>query len=165
MSLPSMAVPIARLLSICCAASFCGCASVRLPLCQDLARTTYNKPVEGNEVSRYTRDVAERWRLDLTLLSPFAMRVTGDVWNVNRFQAEYPFLVCGFDPVHVLIPHDTYLRCMQHAPDWIVIVQSDKPENLMVTQTLYEATCASGRPVAVSDALRPANRSVSFPKR
>lgn len=146
MKLLSIAVPRRWQWSVCCALFLWGCASARLPLCEDLARTTYDSSVEGNEVSKYTRKVAEHRHLDLTVLSPFVMIVTGEQWKVERFQAEYPFMVCGFAPEHVTIPHDTYLRCMDHVAQWITIVQSDKPEDLMLQGTEYEPVCASGAP-------------------
>jgi hypothetical protein len=129
---------------VCCTLLLCGCASVRLPLCEDLAHTTYSTPAEANEVSRYAREVAARWNLELTVLSPFAMQVTGEDWKLRRFQAEYAFMVCAFSPKRVTVPHDTYLRCMDHVAQWMTIVQSGNPENLMLQATEYEPVCASG---------------------
>lgn len=127
-------------------ATVAGCATIRLPLCKDLAQTTYKQPptLGGSDIGAYTWEVARRQHLELKALSPFAMDVTGAVWNLRRFQTDYPFLACSFDPDRVVIPRDTYLQCMGHIDEWTAIVQSGSPENLMLRETLYEATCASG---------------------
>jgi hypothetical protein len=130
--------------AVCVVATAIGCTSVRLPLCVDLARTTYDSQTSGSEVTSYMRDVATTWHLEMTILSPFAMLVSGNIVAVGRFRKEYGMMVCGFDPQKVTVPHDTYLRCMDHVQTWIQIVQSSEPENLFIQQTEYEPVCASG---------------------
>jgi len=118
---------------------------MRVPLCGDLARTTYETPTDGSEVSRYMRAVAADWNLNLIVISPFAMEVSGDIFAEKRFLKEYPLMVCGFDPKRVAVPHDTYLRCMDHVTTWIEIIQSQHPDNLFIEETEYEPVCASGK--------------------
>lgn len=132
--------------SVSCAAILSGCASAHLPLCPDLARTTYSAPYSNSVISSYTLTVAKERQIDLEILSPFVMRASGSVWAINRFTADYRFLACGFAPEHVTVPHETYLRCMDHVQQWMTIIKSDKPEDLMLQETIYEPVCASGAP-------------------
>ena len=123
-----------------------GCtSSIQVPLCGDLARTTYRTvPVESSEISSYTRSVAADLNLKLEILSPFVMRVSGLDSRVAKFMEDYPTMLCGFDPVQVTVPHDTYLSCTSHAKKWIDVVQAGKPEDLMLQNMIYEPICASG---------------------
>ncbi len=122
------------------------CATIRVPLCGDLARTlpSGDGSHSHQDVSDYTVEAAKKMGVNLTVLSPFVMTVHGFTPYVNKFQSDYPFLVCGFDPSRVVVPYETYLRCMDHVNDWVRIVGSEKPEDLMLPGTEYEATCASG---------------------
>ena len=123
-----------------------GCtSSVQVPLCGDLARTTYrNVPVENSEISSYTRSVANDLKLKLEILSPFVMRVSGIDSNLTKFMEDYPVMLCGFDPVKVTVPHNTYLSCTSHAKKWISVVQSGSSQDLMLQDMIYEPLCASG---------------------
>lgn len=137
---------IAGLVSMVLAIS--GCTTARLPLCADLARTTSGPAQGGAVIGQYVLDNAAQLHVTLRPISPFAVMASGRRDRVKRFELDYPHMVCAFSPRHVTVPRDTYLQCMGHVLDWIRIIQSGSPQNLMVRETLYEATCASGAPMA-----------------
>jgi hypothetical protein len=122
------------------------CSTTRLPLCPDLAKTTYTSSDDPTVYGKYVTINASRLNITLAALSPYVMRVTGTPWDVANFKSDYRFEVCAFSASQVTVPHETFLRCMDHADQWVGIVNSKAPENLMLTEYEYESTCASGRP-------------------
>lgn len=121
-----------------------GCASVRLPLCPDLAKTTYRQGEPKTLYGKYVELNASALSVNLRTLSPFVMRASGTVWHLHQFKHDYSFEVCAFSAGKVTVPRETYLRCMDHVRKWIAIVNSPEPADLMLREYEYEPVCASG---------------------
>lgn len=121
-----------------------GCAVTKVPLCPAIARNSYPAGTwNGDPVNRYVAFQAERRELQLSPLSPFIAEVRGATGNVVWLQRNYRFMLCAFDPVQELADKSTYESCMAHADEWARIVQSEHPEHLLASQTLFEASCAT----------------------
>lgn len=121
-----------------------GCASVKVPLCPTIARSSYGPGESASPVNKMVLEEVKRSNLELRQLSWFAAEVSGASNSVKRLEDNYAHLVCAFDPA--LHPasaiRQDFLSCMKHANEWVRIVQSPRPEELMATQTLFLENCA-----------------------
>lgn len=119
-----------------------GCTTTaKLPLCPAIAKNSYPNGTEIHPVNKYTVDVMEKKDISAILLSEFTAEFSGYYSDIKWLEDNYSFLVCGFKPELELHPKATYISCMQHAVEWLKIVQSDEPELLMIDQTKFKANC------------------------
>jgi hypothetical protein len=119
-----------------------GCASARLPLCPKIAAVSFQGGARtGAVVNNYLAAQGNERNVKISPISAFAATFHGSVFSIAWFQGNYAFMLCAFDPKQVVNYEAVYLSCMSHAPEWVKIVQSSKPEDLMVTQTHYADVC------------------------
>lgn len=120
-----------------------GCASVRLPLCPAIAHNTYQDSNVKSPIGKLVAEAAEIRNIKITPLSWFAAEFHGAYWSANWMNRNYQYLVCGFDPSKQnTYIRETYLSCMAHSKEWIGIIQSGAPENLMLAETKFFENCA-----------------------
>lgn len=121
-----------------------GCASVKVPICPTIARSSYSPGEAGSPINKMIIEEVKRSNLEIRQLSWFAAEVSGAASSVDRLQNNYSHLVCAFDPA--LHPpsaiRQDFLSCMKHANEWLKIIQSPRPEELMATQTMFLENCA-----------------------
>lgn len=123
------------------AMTLANCATARLPLCPKLAALSYQNPKPDTVVSRYLSERAKERHVKISVLSPFAAVLSGSVGSIAWFQRNYPLMLCEFDPSQLVNDENVYLSCMSHAQEWMKILQSNQPEDLMVNETHYAASC------------------------
>lgn len=120
-----------------------GTAAVRVPLCPKLAVQSYSNPAMPEAVvNKYAAAQAQAKKLTITPLSSFVAEVSGDKKKVKWFEENYIFMVCAFDSAQVPNDEQVYITCTQYARRWIDIVQSAKPEDLMLQETHFASVCA-----------------------
>jgi len=123
-----------------------GCATVRLPLCPAIAEASYQSGGRGKIINMYVSQSAVERNVVIRPLSSFAADFTGGYPDIKWLSNNYPFILCAFDARQVVHDRDVYISCMQHSPSWIAIVQSSKPEDLMLRETLFRENCAAFSP-------------------
>ena len=123
------------------------CTTIRVPLCPDIAKVSYGQGEQVSDVNRYAVIGANRTGVAIAPLSSFTAEASGFFANVNTFNQDYKFMVCAFEPDRVLSSDtsDIYINCMSKADNWATIVNSNKPEDLMLEESLFRPTCAAGR--------------------
>ena len=119
-----------------------GCTSAVLPLCSEVASNSFPSERDAGHINRYILAAAETRSIEIIELSPFAAEFRGSSADVRWLQARYPHLVCAFDPVLEPLDREVFMTCVSNAPEWIGIIQSENPEHLMSSGTLYRETCA-----------------------
>lgn len=118
-----------------------GCVSLVVPLCPKVAAASYPAEHAPSPVNRYLLEAARQWKVEVTVLSPFAAELYGARRNVARMEANYRFLLCSFDPANVANVEAAYMTCIAHAPTWMAAVKSGTPQHLMLEESLYRARC------------------------
>lgn len=118
-----------------------GCASVRLPLCPTVARSTYAPGEQAGPLGSYTASAVAARRLKAQPTSPFTATFSGSKGDVRWLLANYPQLVCAFEPTRADNPRSSYVSCVAHAPAWVTVIRSPHPENLMLPEHLYYENC------------------------
>ena len=119
------------------------CATVRLPLCPQVAALSYpTPPPQGTMVGRFTKEQAAERNIRISVLSSFIAAFSGRRGQVTWLKKHYADLLCGFDTDRVTLDAQTYLVCRTHAPGWIKLAQSRQPERLMLAETKFETVCA-----------------------
>jgi hypothetical protein len=123
-----------------------GCSQrVRLPLCHAVAQKSLapGVPVPADMVvNAYLKDEAAKREIQINVLSPVAAELSGRKGRVHRIEQNYPLLLCAFfDPSAPVEYSQIYTSCVQSTPDWIQIVQSQKPEDLLLPKTHYASVC------------------------
>jgi hypothetical protein len=129
-----------------CGCMLCGCVKrVTMPLCQAIALKSYapGAPVApGTVVNAFLAQQAGKEDIKLNVLSPVAVEVSGRKRKVVRLERNYPFLLCAFYGQADSTDYaKTYTTCMQSAPAWEQIIQSSKPDNLILPATNYAYSC------------------------
>lgn len=119
-----------------------GCSSVTLPLCPSIADRSYVPPEADRHINRFALERSNALGIQHVTLSPFVAKYTGSAAAVDMLRAEYPFLLCAFEPRQELKDRETYMSCIRHAPQWIASIQSDAPERLMLAEYLFKENCA-----------------------
>lgn len=136
--------PVLRTCCVVISVMTAGCASVKVPICPTIARSSYSPGEAPSPINKMILEEAKRSNLEIRQLSWFAAEVSGAATSVNRLESNYPHLVCAFDPA--LHPpsaiRQDFLSCMKHANEWLRILQSPRPEELMATQTMFLENCA-----------------------
>jgi hypothetical protein len=117
-----------------------GCTTARFPLCPAIAEASYQTP-GPRTIGAYTAKAAELREVQIQPLSAFAADFTGSYDEINWFTENYPTLVCAFDPKQVTDVSTTYLSCMTHASEWVQVIRSAHPEDLMLSQTHFVDIC------------------------
>jgi hypothetical protein len=125
-----------------------GCASfeffpsMRLPLCPAFAEASYPSDGQGKFVNRFLVEQAEKRSVHINVLSEFTADFYGTHWELDWFKRNYRYMLCGFDPKQVVRVQDAYHSCMTNAAEWIRIVQSEHPEDLMRSEYYFYGNCA-----------------------
>jgi hypothetical protein len=125
------------------------CATVKVPLCPEIAEMSY--PVDqgepGERLNHFLARFVEKRKVRVERLSWFVAEAKGLKWHVADLQANIAELTCAFDPGQMSYEtRATYLSCMTHAPEWLGHVQGERPQDLMLAETLFYENCAlSGR--------------------
>lgn len=137
------------LFSLICCCMLCGCMKrVTMPLCPAVALKSYApgaSPAPGALVNEFLARQATQEGVKLNVLSPVAVELSGRKRKVERMEQKYPFFLCAFyDPGAPTDYAQIYTTCMQSAPDWVQIVQSRKPEDLLLPRTNYADVCVQG---------------------
>jgi len=114
---------------------------VKLPLCPKLAQLSYTPPSTTAVVNKYLTDAVQGKDITLTPLSPFAVELRGEQHDVESITRNYGFFLCAFDPKQIPNVDAVYQQCMANAATWTTIVQSDKPDELMLSNTHYVGVC------------------------
>lgn len=122
-----------------------GCTTALLPLCPDVAEDSVDPQVSRDFVNPYVRQAIEERGIVIVELSPFVAEFSGPSFQMRWLQDRYPHLVCAFDPRKEILNREVFMTCVSKAPEWIKAVQSDRPQDLMLRQTLYRETCVSER--------------------
>jgi hypothetical protein len=120
-----------------------GC-SAKLPLCPKIAAKSFEGYNPSAIVNNYILEQARARNVTIQALSPFAAEVSGLPTELEWFERNYKHMLCAFNPRVEVDDRSTYLSCMQHADEWIVITR-EKPENLMLTQTKFHEACSTPR--------------------
>lgn len=117
------------------------------PLCPEIAEASYPEGKgTGQVINLYVKEQAREREILVTPLSAYVAELHGSNVDLAWFTANYPQMLCAFDPRQVVLDRETYLSCIKHAPEWISIVRSQHPENLMLTQTKFRENCSALRP-------------------
>jgi hypothetical protein len=122
-----------------------GCATARVPLCPEIAKASYESGEPSGNIDKYALLEAKRLNVQIEPLSAFTADVSGMTGNVEKFNTNYKFVLCAFEPTTSVDVTLAYTNCMQFADEWTKILNSDHPDVLMLDRTLFRATCASGR--------------------
>jgi hypothetical protein len=139
------------LFSLLCCCMLCGCVKrVTMPLCPAVALKSYAPgatPTPGTVVNEFLARQATQEDVKLNVLSPVAVELSGRKQKVERIEQRYPFFLCAFyDPGAPTDYAEIYTTCMQSVPDWVQIVQSRKPDDLLLPRTNYANVCVQGAP-------------------
>lgn len=135
------AIRVFAVISVALSAAACTSAR-RFPLCPELATKSYPAPPPaGTVLNKYIAEQAAERKVRISILSPFAMVLTGRTGQISWFDKHYPFLLCSFDPANVILDDATYLTCMTNAERWVQIVRSEEPEDLMLADSHYSRVC------------------------
>lgn len=131
-----------------------------MPLCAAVALKSYAPgapPAPGTVVNAFLTQQATKEDVELNILSPVAVELSGRKWKVKRLEQKYPFFLCAFyDPAAPIDYAQIYTTCMQSTQNWAQIVQSSKPEDLLLPRTNYANVCVQGAVAAPhSAALSP----------
>ncbi len=132
-----------------CSCALSGCVRrVTVPLCPAIALKSYPPGVTvapGEVVNAFLTQEATKEKLQLNVLSPVAVEISGRSRKVEHIEQKYPFVLCAFyDPGAVTDYADRYIKCMQSAPGWVQTVQSNKPEDLLLPRSNYANVCVQG---------------------
>ncbi len=114
------------------------CRTSKFPICTKLSNT---KPSSVEGISSTLLKVCNERNISITVLSSTIVELRGSVRQMKWIQNNYHILVCDFDQTKVSLDESTYISCMSHAKDWIKIVQSSRPDTLMIDQTKYCPNC------------------------
>jgi hypothetical protein len=123
-----------------------GCTSARFPLCPAVAEASYSEHTRGKIINYYVDQAAIERHVYIEPLSEFSADFYGSYQDIKWFSDNYPFMLCAFDPRKIPDDRETYISCMTHAKDWITILRSSMPENLMLTNTKFKENCSSLEP-------------------
>lgn len=115
-----------------------GCATRDLPLCPRLLEDSE----KSQYVNHFTLASATELGVSVSVLSPYVARYSGAAPNLREMEKRYPFLLCAFDPATQPADDQIFMRCVKHAPGWIEMLNSSTPQNLMLVETLFDATCS-----------------------
>jgi hypothetical protein len=118
-----------------------GCVSANFPLCPKLAAQSYQGAQPNTVISSYLWTQAKERRIKISPTSAFTAELSGSAKSLAWFRQNYAAMLCSFDDQQITNDESVYSVCMKHAQEWVRIVQSDHPENLMLQETLYAATC------------------------
>jgi hypothetical protein len=124
----------------------CGCTqTIRMPLCHAVAQRSLapGAPVPTDMVvNAYLKQEASNKGVEIDVLSPVAAEFSGRKGRVRRIQQNYPLLLCAFFDSGAPVEYSQiYSTCIQSAPGWIQIIQSQKPEDLLLPRTNYASVC------------------------
>ena len=119
-----------------------GCVATKLPLCPQVAQLSYPRGAAPSDVNRFVSDRARERRVRVTPLSTFVAEFRGYVGDVRWLERNYRTLLCAFDSSQVVDDGRLYGACMSNASGWIAVVQSARPEYLMLDKTFFKDTCA-----------------------
>lgn len=128
-----LAVVLAVLLS--------GCVTTRLPLCPAVAQRSQAQGKTPGPLNAYTRQAIAARGITVEVLSPYAASFRGSSGDIGWLVDNYAHLVCAFEPGEVSSAQSSYTSCMNHAPAWISLVRSGRPEQLMLAPHLYYENC------------------------
>jgi hypothetical protein len=112
-----------------------------VPLCPAIAEISFTKKKDGQLVNYFAETEAKRLGVKIRPLSSYTASVEGNPWSVAKLVEEYKFLMCAFNPKLDINDRATYLSCMSHAESWIDTVRSERPEKLMLKETLFRENC------------------------
>jgi hypothetical protein len=137
------------LYSLLCCCMLCGCMRrVTMPLCAAVALKSYAPgvpPAPGTVVNAFLAQQATKGDVKLNVLSPVAVELAGRKRDVRRLEQNYRFFLCAFyDPRAPTDYAQIYTTCLKSAPMWTQIVQSSKPEDLLLPRTNYANVCVQG---------------------
>jgi hypothetical protein len=119
-----------------------GCAGARFPLCPAIAENSFPSDGRGKIVNMYIQREADARNVEVRPLSEFTAEFRGSGPDLEWFNQNYAFMLCAFDPRKQVYDRETYLSCMSHASQWIQIVRSSTPEDLMLRETKFRENCA-----------------------
>ena len=137
---------VSLVVSFLSAICLCGCArTVRMPLCQAVAQRSLapgvNVPTDM-VVNAYLKQEAELRGVKIDVLSPVAAELSGRKERVRHVEQNYPLLLCAFfDPGAPVDYANIYTTCVQSTPEWIQIIQSKQPDDLLLPRTKYASVC------------------------
>jgi hypothetical protein len=117
-------------------------SSAKLPLCH---RFSDSKPSNTAGIGRDLFDAAKKRHIEITVLSDNVAEFTGPKKDIKWLEDNYPFLMCDFDQSAGTLGRQEYVSCISHAKVWIRLVQSRKPEQLMLDSTIYCQNCLPNR--------------------
>lgn len=116
-----------------------GCASARLPLCPKVAHFGMGVPL--SDVNRHLEQRLPARHIKVEPLSAFAAEFRGRFFDIHWLRQNYAFMLCAFNPKDVIEDEAFYNVCMANAPRWMEIVNSKRPEELLLSTTHYADTC------------------------
>lgn len=114
------------------------CRTAKFPVCTKLSDT---KPSSIEGVSTTLLRVCNEHHISITVLSSTIIELRGSIKQMKWLQENYHILMCDFDQSEVSLDESTFTSCMSNAKDWIKIVQSNRPDTLMIDQTKFCANC------------------------
>lgn len=118
-----------------------GCASVQLPLCPALARASYEIGGPPSDINRILKERSDDHVIKIAQTSRFTAEFSSSLFAISWLKTNYPFLVCSFDPSQVDSVKVSYDICMRHVEEWIRIIGSDHPDELMLDPHGYQEAC------------------------
>ena len=138
---------VSLLLLYCCV--FSGCVRrVTMPLCPAVALKSFAPGIPaapGTVVNAFLTQQTTKDEINLNVLSPVAAEFSGKKRDVVHLEQRYPLLLCAFyDPGAPIDYAQVYTTCMQSVPVWTQILQSGKPEDLLLPKTKYADVCVTG---------------------
>jgi hypothetical protein len=121
-----------------CLIGLLSCTKSLFPLCPRLSDT---KPSNQNGISKTLFDICKERKIKITILSTNIAEFSGPYKQMKWLQDNYHILICDFDQDTSILGRTEYTNCLSKSQDWIKIIQSTNPGNLMLDGSLYCPTC------------------------
>jgi hypothetical protein len=117
---------------------FTSCKTSKFPVCTKLSNTKQSN-IEG--ISTTLLKVCNERKISITVLSSTIIELRGSIRQMKWLQNNYHILMCDFDQTKISLDESTYTSCMSNAKDWIKIVQTNRPDSLMIDRTIFCPNC------------------------
>lgn len=124
--------------------TFCSCTTTeRFPLCPKIAALSYSSREEGRGqvVNKFVKDEARRRDVSIIIVSNFVAELEGSPRDIAWFEANYPTLLCAFNPELVIEDEATHTSCHSHVKKWTEIIKTRRENELMLEGNLFCPNC------------------------
>jgi len=113
------------------------CKTGYFPLCPRLAAT---HPGE-NDIGARLLEACKKHHIKITVLSSNVAEFKGNRKQLQWLRRNYAVLLCDFNESDNSLDALVYTSCLDHANNWIKIVQEKRFQDLMRDGTIYCPVC------------------------